>query len=158
VSIHLTRLVRLSGAALAFVAAGVTAQPATDARGLPTLAPLVNEVTPAVVNISVITRSPLEANPLFADPFFRRFFNLPDRPQRQEQAAGSGVIVDAARGHVITNHHVIRNAEQVVVTLKDRRQLPAKLVGTDPGTDIAVLQIEAKGLSATRTRCRSAIT
>jgi serine protease Do/serine protease DegQ len=60
------------------------------------------------------------------------------------------VIVDAARGYVITNHHVIRNAEQVLVTLKDRRQLPAKLVGTDPGTDIAVLQIEAKGLSAIR--------
>src|SRR5574341_116839 len=126
------------------------AQPATDARGLPTLAPIVNEVTPAVVNISVITRSPLETNPLFADPFFRRFFNLPDRPQRQEQAAGSGVIVDAARGYVITNHHVIRNAEKVLVTLKDRRQLKAKLVGTDPGTDIALLQIEAGGLSAIR--------
>lgn len=130
--------------------AAAQAQPQTDARGLPTLAPIVNEVTPAVVNISVVTRSPLEANPLFADPFFRRFFNLPDRPQRQEQAAGSGVIVDAARGYVITNHHVIRNAEQVLVTLKDRRQLPAKLVGTDPGTDIAVLQIEAGGLSAIR--------
>ncbi|MGH8635027.1 MAG: Do family serine endopeptidase, partial [Burkholderiales bacterium] len=136
--------------ALLFSVAAVQAQPQTDARGLPTLAPLVNEVTPAVVNISVITRTPLEANPLFADPFFRRFFNLPDRPQRQEQSAGSGVIVDAARGYVLTNHHVIRNAEQVVVTLKDRRQLPAKLVGTDPGTDIAVLQIEAKGLSAIR--------
>jgi serine protease Do/serine protease DegQ len=134
----------------AFAAGPVAAQPQTDARGLPTLAPLVNEVTPAVVNISVITRSPLEANPLFADPFFRRFFDLPDRPQRQEQAAGSGVIVDAARGYVITNHHVIRNAEQVLVTLKDRRQLPAKLVGSDPGTDIAVLQIEAGGLSAIR--------
>ena len=131
-------------------AASQAAQPATDARGMPTLAPLVNEVTPAVVNISVITRSPLESNPLFADPFFRRFFDLPDRPQRQEQAAGSGVIVDAARGYVITNHHVIRNAEQVLVTLKDRRQLPAKLVGTDPGTDIAVLQIDASGLSAIR--------
>ena len=148
---QLNRPLRLAGAALAFVAAGVTvAQPLPDARGLPTLAPLVNEVTPAVVNISVITRSPLEANPLFADPYFRRFFNLPDQPQRQEQAAGSGVIVDAARGYVITNHHVIRNAEQVIVTLKDRRQLPAKLVGTDPGTDIAVLQIDAKGLSAIR--------
>jgi Do/DeqQ family serine protease len=140
---------------LAFVlslpgAQAATAQPQTDARGLPTLAPLVNEVTPAVVNISVITRSPIEANPLFADPFFRRFFNLPDRPQQQEQAAGSGVIVDAGRGYVVTNHHVIRNAEQVLVTLKDRRQLAAKLVGTDPGTDIAVLQIEAKGLSAIR--------
>ena len=136
--------------ALAIGSAAVAAQLQPDARGLPTLAPLVNEVTPAVVNISVITRSPLESNPLFADPFFRRFFNLPDKPQRQEQAAGSGVIVDATRGYVITNHHVIRNAEQVIVTLKDRRQLPAKLVGTDPGTDIALLQIEAKGLSAIR--------
>jgi len=117
---------------------------------MPTLAPLVNEVTPAVVNISVVTRAPIEDNPLFRDPFFRRFFNLPDKPQRQEQSAGSGVIVDAARGHVITNHHVIRNAEQIIVTLKDRRQFPAKLVGTDPGTDIAVLQIEAQGISAIR--------
>jgi serine protease Do/serine protease DegQ len=135
---------------MALAAAPAAAQLQTDPRGLPTLAPLVNEVTPAVVNISVITRSPLETNPLFADPFFRRFFNLPDRPQRQEQAAGSGVIVDAARGYVVTNHHVIRNAEQVLVTLKDRRQLPAKLVGTDPGTDVALLQIEAAGLSAIR--------
>ena len=132
-------------------AAASAAQPPVDARGMPTLAPLVNEVTPAVVNISVITRSPLEDNPLFRDPFFRRFFNLPERPaQREEQAAGSGVIVDAGRGYVLTNHHVIRNAERVIVTLKDRRQLPAKLVGADPGTDIALLQIEAKNLSAVR--------
>jgi serine protease Do/serine protease DegQ len=117
---------------------------------VPTLAPLVNEVTPAVVNISVVTRSPLENNPLFRDPFFRRFFNLPDKPQRQEQAAGSGVIVDAARGLILTNHHVIKDAEQAIVTLKDRRQFPAKLVGADPGTDIAVLKIEAQGLSAIR--------
>ena len=129
---------------------GEAAQAQLDSRGMPTLAPLVNEVTPAVVNISVLTRSPLEDNPLFRDPFFRRFFNLPDKPQRQEQAAGSGVIVDAARGHVITNNHVIRNAEQITVTLKDRRQFPAKLVGTDPGTDIAVLQIEPQNLSAIR--------
>jgi serine protease Do/serine protease DegQ len=147
---HPVRALLVAGTALSFITAGAAAQPQTNARGLPTLAPLVNEVTPAVVNISVITRSPLETNPLFADPYFRRFFNLPDRPQREEQAAGSGVIVDAARGYVITNHHVIRNAEQVLVTLKDRRQLPAKLIGTDPGTDIAVLQIDAKGLSAIR--------
>jgi Do/DeqQ family serine protease len=124
------------------------AQLQTDSRGLPTLAPVVNAVTPAVVNISVITRSPPEDNPLFRDPFFRRFFNLPDRPQRQEQAAGSGVIVDAAKGYVLTNHHVIKDAEQVIVTLKDRRQFHAKLVGTDPGTDIAVLQIPAQNLTA----------
>jgi serine protease Do/serine protease DegQ len=128
-----------------------SAQPAPGgARALPSLAPVVNEVTPAVVNISVVTRSPMEDNPLLRDPFFRRFFNLPDRPQREEQSAGSGVIVDAARGYVLTNHHVIRNAEQIVVTLKDRRQFPAKRVGTDPGTDIAVLQIEAQNLTAIR--------
>ncbi len=126
------------------------AQTAADARGLPTLAPLVNQVTPAVVNISVITRAPVEDNPLFRDPFFRRFFNLPDKQQRQEQSAGSGVIIDAARGFILTNNHVIKDAEQVIITLKDRRQFPAKLVGTDPGTDIAVLQISASDLSALR--------
>ena len=131
-----------------FVAIPAAAQPQADARGMPTLAPLVSEVTPAVVNISVVTRSPLENNPLFRDPFFRRFFNLPDKPQRQEQAAGSGVIVDAGSGYILTNHHVVKDAEQVIVTLKDRRQFPAKLVGADPGTDIAVLKIEAPDLSA----------
>ena len=136
--------------AVSVSAHGAEARAQTDARGLPTLAPLVNEVTPAVVNISVISRAAPEENPLFRDPFFRRFFSLPDKPQRQEQSAGSGVIVDARRGYVITNHHVIRDAEQVLVTLKDRRQFPAKLVGTDPGTDIAVLHIEAQGLSAIR--------
>ena len=126
------------------------AQAPVDGRGLPTLAPIVAEVTPAVVNISVITRSPMEDNPLFRDPFFRRFFNLPDRPQRREQAAGSGVIVDAARGYVLTNHHVIKDAEQAIVTLRDRRQFQAKLVGADPGTDVAVLQIDARSLTALR--------
>jgi len=138
----------LASAAFIIGMSAAMAQPA--ARGLPTLAPLVNEVTPAVVNISVVTRSPLEDNPLFRDPFFRRFFNLPDRPQRQEQAAGSGVIVDAARGYVLTNHHVIKDAEQAIVTLRDRRQFQAKLIGTDPGTDIAVLQIPAQNLTALR--------
>ena len=126
----------------------VQGQPLPSPRDLPTLAPVVSQVTPAVVNISVVTRSPLEDNPLFRDPFFRRFFDLPDRPKRQEQAAGSGVIVDAARGYVLTNDHVVKDAEQIIITLKDRRQLEAKLVGTDPGTDIAVLQIQAQGLSA----------
>ena len=142
-----TPLLLLLGALLPLTA---TAQTAADARGLPTLAPLVNQVTPAVVNISVVTRAPVEDNPLFRDPFFRRFFNLPDKQQRQEQSAGSGVIVDAARGYVLTNNHVIKDAEQVIVTLKDRRQFPAKLVGTDPGTDIAVLKINAPNLAALR--------
>jgi Do/DeqQ family serine protease len=118
-----------------------------DAKGMPTLAPMLSQVTPAVVNISVVTRSPMEDNPLFRDPLFRRFFNIPDEASRGEQSAGSGVIVDRARGYVLTNNHVINNAQEVVVTLKDRRALKAKLVGTDPGTDIAVLKIEAHNLA-----------
>jgi len=116
-------------------------------KGVPTLAPMLAQVTPAVVNISVVTRSPMEDNPLFRDPLFRRFFNIPDKPSQGEQSAGSGVIVDRARGYVLTNHHVINNAQEVVVTLKDRRTFKARLIGTDPGTDIAVLKIEAQSLA-----------
>jgi Do/DeqQ family serine protease len=118
------------------------------ASSMPTLAPLVNAVTPAVVNIAVLTRSPMQDNPLFRDPFFRRFFELPDTPSRPQLSAGSGVIVDSARGYVLTNNHVVRNAQRVVVTLKDRRTFEAKLVGADPGTDIAVLKIEPKNLTS----------
>ena len=117
------------------------------ARGLPSLAPMLAQVTPAVVNISVQTRAPLEDNPLLRDPLFRRFFNIPDSAVQGSQAAGSGVIVDRAHGYVITNNHVIDNAQEIVVTLKDRRTFKAKLVGTDPGTDIAVLKISAPDLS-----------
>ena len=119
-------------------------------KGVPTLAPMLAQVTPAVVNISVLTRSPMEDNPLFRDPLFRRFFNIPDSPSQAEQSAGSGVIVDRARGYVLTNNHVINNAQEVVVTLKDRRTLKARLVGTDPGTDIAVLKIDAHNLAELR--------
>ncbi len=143
-----SRLIALLIAAMLCAVAQAQPLSFTDARGLPTLAPLVNDVTPAVVNISVVTRAPMENNPLFRDPFFRRFFGIPEQQQQREQAAGSGVIVDAARGYVITNNHVIKDAERMIVTLKDRRQFTAKLVGTDPGTDIAVLQIEGSGLSA----------
>ena len=79
-------------------------------NGVPTLAPLLQEVTPAVVNISVKTPSAIENNPLFRDPFFRRFFDIPDQAERPEQSAGSGVIVDSAHGYVVTNFHVIKDA------------------------------------------------
>jgi serine protease Do/serine protease DegQ len=141
-------------AALTFVMGLGTVQaaiPLTEGRGgVPTLAPLIAQVTPAVVNISTVSRAAAETNPLLRDPFFRRFFDVPDRPQRQERAAGSGVIVDATTGYVITNHHVIRGAEEIIVTLKDRRQFKAQLVGADPGTDIAVLKIEPQNLTALR--------
>jgi Do/DeqQ family serine protease len=134
---------------LGLSAPAAAALPMFDGRGgIPTLAPLVNEITPAVVNISTVSRQAQQTNPLLRDPFFRRFFDVPDRPQRQERAAGSGVIVDARNGYVLTNHHVIRDAQEVIVTLKDRRQLKAQLVGSDPGTDIAVLRIEPQNLTA----------
>lgn len=132
---------------LSFAATAHAALPLQSEQGLPTLAPLMERVTPAVVNISVLSRSPAEQNPLFRDPFFRRFFDLPERPQPQ-MSAGSGVIVDAEKGYVLTNYHVVENATEIVVTLKDRRRLKAKLVGSDRGTDIALLSIEAGNLTA----------
>jgi Do/DeqQ family serine protease len=123
--------------------------PVLEAQPAPSLAPLVRTVTPAVVNISVVSTMRVEENPLYRDPFFRRFFNVPDQPQTQQrQAAGSGVIVDAGRGYVMTNNHVVARADKIAVTLKDGRTLNAKLIGTDPGTDIAVLQIPAENLTA----------
>ena len=117
--------------------------------GVPTLAPLLRKVTPAVVNISVATVVPQRHNPLFRDPFFRRFFDLPeDAPTRPQQSAGSGVIIDATRGFVLSNHHVVARAESVMVTLKDNRRFEAEILGSDPGTDIALLRIEAEGLTA----------
>jgi serine protease DegQ len=141
------RAVLAALALLSFAAAADAALPLQSDQGLPTLAPLMEQVTPAVVNISVLSRSPAEENPLFRDPFFRRFFELPERPQPQ-MSAGSGVIVDAAKGYVLTNYHVVENATEIVVTLKDRRRLKAKLVGSDRGTDIALVRIDAGNLTA----------
>jgi serine protease Do/serine protease DegQ len=114
-------------------------------EGLPTLAPILEKVTPAVVNIAVLQRSPEEQNPLMRDPFFRRFFGGPG-PAEPQIAAGSGVIVDAKNGYVMTNAHVVKDAREVLVTLKDNRRLPARLVGADAGTDIAVLRVDPKNL------------
>lgn len=117
--------------------------PALDPkRGVMTMAPLLERTTPAVVNVSVVSRVPVAENPLFADPFFRRFFDLPEQPlQREAISAGSGVIVDAEHGYVLTNHHVVQNADRITLTLKDQREFDAQLVGSDPATDIALLRI-----------------
>jgi Do/DeqQ family serine protease len=116
---------------------------------MPSLAPVVSQTAAGVVNISTLSRGSESDNPMFADPFFRRFFGAPDRP-REAQASGSGVIVDAAKGYVLTNHHVIKGATKVVVTLKDRREFTAKIVGSDPATDIALLQIPSEKLTAVK--------
>ena len=103
---------------------------------------------PAVVNISTVTRIAATEHPLLRDPFFRQFFDIPQQRQREESSLGSGVIVDAAQGLAITNHHVVAKADEIRVTLHDGRTLKAELVGADPETDVAVLRLPAQGLTA----------
>jgi serine protease DegQ len=135
--------------ALLLAGSAVHAALPTEVGGqqVPTLAPLIEEVSPAVVNIGVRATVAAPMNPLMEDPFFRRFFGFPEGQQmperrRQVQSAGSGVIVDAAKGYILTNHHVIENADQIEILLQDNRRFEAKVIGSDPGTDIAVLQVE----------------
>jgi S1-C subfamily serine protease len=115
-------------------------------QGTPSLAPMIERVSPAVVNISV-SGSVAVDTPLADDPLFRRFFQVPPDGRRDFQSAGSGVIVDAERGHVVTNHHVIENAQDITITLVDNRSFHAEVVGSDQASDVAVLQIEPQGLT-----------
>jgi len=126
------------------------ALPTADAAGtpLPSLAPMLERVTPAVVNIHSQQVQRVR-NPLAEDPFLRRFFGIPDMPQeRVRQSLGSGVIVDADSGLVLTNNHVIEGADDISVTLADGRTLVAELVGSDPDTDVALVRVAAENLVA----------
>jgi Do/DeqQ family serine protease len=121
------RLFALVFAAVAILAAPVAAGvPIIGPDGqMPSLAPLLKGVTPSVVNIAVMGKK-----------------------SNEPEVAGSGVIVDAKAGYVLTNHHVIAHADRIVVTLKDDRRFDATLVGSDPDTDIALLKIAAQDLTA----------
>jgi Do/DeqQ family serine protease len=128
---------------------GISAAQEIANTARPGVAAMLEEVTPSVVNIAVTGTAAVPQNPLFNDPDFRRFFDVPDQPQTQQtMSVGSGVIIDAAKGYVLTNHHVIENADKIEITLHDKRQLQAKLIGSDAGTDIALLQVEASDLIA----------
>jgi serine protease DegQ len=146
-------MIRLIAAALLALAAAplqAALPTAVDGQPLPSLAPMLETVTPAVVNIHSRTVVRVR-NPLADDPFFRHFFGLPSAPQeRIQQSLGSGVIVDAAEGLVITNNHVIEGADDIQVTLADGRTLAGEFVGADPDTDVALLRIPAERLSAVR--------
>lgn len=125
-----------------------TMPPAVHGQPLPSLAPMLEHVTPAVVNISSKTRVQVR-NPYFDDPMFRQFFGLPAVPREQvEQSLGSGVVVDAAMGYILTNNHVVGGADDITVTLQDGRTYKATLVGNDPDTDVAVIRINAPNLQA----------
>jgi S1-C subfamily serine protease len=128
---------------------GASATPEPRALAVPTedsLSPLVRKTAPAVVNIATLQQSPAEQNPLLQDPFFRRYMGIPDAALQPAIAAGSGVIVDCKNGLVITNFHVVQNAQAVEVGLKDGRKLPADPVALAPNLDLAVLRIDAKDL------------
>ncbi len=139
----ITILMLHSSLALATLPASV------DGKPLPTLAPMVERVQPAVVNIATRGHVSVQNNPLLNDPFFRRFFQeFGDRPQRREiKSLGSGVVIDADKGYIVTNHHVVEGADEIQIVLHNGRQLMAKLVGSDPEADVALLKVEEDGLA-----------
>ena len=116
----------------------------------PSLAPMIEETAPAVVNIAVRGSRQVRSNPLLDDPVFRRFFGNPETQPRNRtfNSAGSGVIIDAERGYILTNHHVIEDADEISITLLDNRSFTAEVVGSDAGTDVALIKVDAKQLSA----------
>jgi Do/DeqQ family serine protease len=119
---------------------------------VPSLAPVIKKVSPAVVNIATrgTVKEEGQRNPFLEDPFFRRFFDAPDQqgPREHEfQSAGSGVIVDAKNGYIVTNAHVVENANEITVTLLNNHTLKAEVKGRDTGSDIAVLKVKPEGLT-----------
>ncbi|HEY3655738.1 MAG TPA: DegQ family serine endoprotease [Steroidobacteraceae bacterium] len=154
-NLRLTLAAASLAAAVIAAPAAYAALPAAGADSpMPSLAPMVKRASPSVVNIATrgtIKEKPGQRNPLLDDPFFRRFFDAPQdsKPrERQFQSAGSGVIVDAKNGYIITNHHVVENASEITITLLDNRSFAAKVIGSDEGADIAVLQAQQPNLVA----------
>src|SRR5690625_2595163 len=124
-------------------------QPSTQqAQQLPTLAPMLEKISPAIVNISTTGEMAIEQNPLLQDPFFRHFFgNQEQAPQaKPTQSLGSGVIVDAKQGYILTNAHVVEAAKEITVSLTNGYEISAKVIGSDLETDVAVIQIESKDI------------
>jgi len=126
--------------------------PVISESGVPTLAPMIKKISPAVVNIA--TRGTIRErgaqNPLLDDPFFRRFFDVPPDTgprARPFQSAGSGVIFDAHSGYIVTNAHVVENASEITVTLQDGRDVKAEIIGSDTPSDVAVLKVKPDGLT-----------
>ena len=149
------RLVCLMAAALALScalpAAAGTLPVAVNGQALPSLAPMLAKVSPAVVNISSTSHRRVAVNPFFSDPIMRQFFGLPAVPPSRElvqQSLGSGVVVNAKDGYILTNNHVIAGADDVKVTLTDGKSYTAKVIGADAQTDLAVIQIHAPNLTA----------
>ena len=132
------------------VAAHAHVTPTVNGGELPTLATMVERTRPAVVNIATTGHIDVQKHPLLNDPFFKRFFEgYSDIPQRKEtKSLGSGVVIDADRGYIVTNHHVVEGAEEIAITMHNGHHFEAKLIGSDPEADVAVLQADIEGLQA----------
>jgi len=144
----LTALALSTAMGLASLPAIAAFPPAVAGQNLPSLAPILEQVTPAVVNISV---SGTKVSQQRIPEAFRYFFG-PEGPGSQQQTQpfqglGSGVIIDAKQGYILTNNHVIADADEIQVMLKDGHEYDAKLIGADKSSDIALLQIKAKNLT-----------
>jgi serine protease Do/serine protease DegQ len=138
-------------AAVLAVAALVLSAPVFAQTALPSFAPVIKRAAPAVVNIAVRGTVAAPRNPFFDDPGFRRFFGLPPDAQPRERefrSAGSGVIVDAKNGYIVTNAHVVQNASEITVTLMDDVEHKAEVVGADERSDVAVLRVKDATLPA----------
>jgi serine protease Do/serine protease DegQ len=139
----------LAGFGAAGAAQAAVPAPAVDSQGLPSLAPTIKKVMPAVVNISTQGVIKRKVQGPYMPPLFRQFFGMGPRGQTVREpfeSLGSGVIVNAQKGYVLTNYHVIRDAKKIMVTLYDNRQFKAKIIGDYPAADLAVVQIKASDL------------
>jgi len=118
-------------------------------RGVLTMAPLLERVTPAVVSINIVGKSKVPEGLKGNEELLERFFGgrIPQQQDREKRGLGSGVIVDASKGYIVTNHHVIDGADEITVTLEDKRQVTADVVGSDEKTDIAIIKISERGLT-----------
>ena len=136
---------------VAFTSNTFAALPAYANGELPSLAPMIEKTRPAVVNIATRGSVDIQNHPLLNDPLFRRFFKgFENLPQRKEvKSLGSGVIIDADAGYIVTNHHVVDGADEIAVTLHDGQQLEATIVGSDPEADVAILKVEHEKLELT---------
>jgi serine protease Do/serine protease DegQ len=122
---------------------------AVGGKAVPSLAPMLEKVTPAVVNIATKGSVEVKQHPLMQDPLYKFFWGKNPRhkpKKRPTNSLGSGVIVDAKKGYILTNHHVIANADEITVTIRNGQDLDAKLIGSDADSDVAVIQVESDEL------------
>jgi serine protease Do/serine protease DegQ len=151
---------RFAALTLAILAATATAAPRfayssvpisalADGQNIPTLAPVIKKVAASVVSIAIRVPAGQQPNSLFDEPILRQLFGLPDMPSQNETfAAGSGVVIDANKGYIVTNYHVVENADRIAVTFLNGNQVNGVLVGSDPDTDVAVVKVPPANITA----------